>query len=310
MRLSLKALSYFLTAAERGGIARAAEDLHVAPSAVAAAIDQVEQVFALKLVTRTRAKGIRPTATGQILLGKVRHLLEEYDNLIAEGGELRTALSGPLRVGYYAPVAPAFLPAVVAPLIADNPAVSLRLVECDNETAQGGLLNGDFDVILFVAENVKPGIAYESLLRVPPYLLTARDHPLARRRSLAVADLADEPLVLLDRPVVGEYYRSILEQGGVSPRVVASATTTEMVRSLVGRGLGCALLNMRPLADESYAGDRLAGIPIRPQAKPLQLVLGHLQENPRRLVRAFVEQCRLSFAGEAARALIVTSPFR
>ena len=52
MSITLKALQYFTTAVERGSIARAAEDLHVVPSAVSAAIDQVEQAFALKLVQR------------------------------------------------------------------------------------------------------------------------------------------------------------------------------------------------------------------------------------------------------------------
>ena len=306
MRVTLKALQYFLTAVDRGSITRAAETLHVVPSAVSAAIDQIEDAFALNLVTRYPSKGIQPTATGRILLGKIRHLLEEYDNLIAEGGDLRNALSGSLRVGYYAPVAPAFMPRIAGSLMLGNAAVSCRFVECDNESAQAGLLSGAFDVIVFVAEDVKPGIAYETLLDVPPYLLAAGGHRLAKRRSVRLTDLTDEPIVLLDRPVIGAYYRAVLEDGGVTPQVAATADTTEMVRSLVGAGIGCSVLNMRPLTNTSYAGEPLTAIPIRPRARPLRLVLGHLQENPRRLVRAFVEQCRTFFAGPDARHLIVT----
>lgn len=307
MRISLKALRYFMTAVDQGSIARAAEALNVVPSAISAAIDQVEQGFALKLVTRFPAKGIQPTASGRILLGKVRHLLEEYENLLAEGADLRSALTGSLRIGYYAPVAPAFLPAMVAPLLAESPSVSVQLQECDNETAQTGLLAGDFDVILFVAENVRPGIAYRSLLSVPPYALLAAGHRLADKQTIEPGDLEGEPLVLLDRPVVGEYYRGIFETAGVTPRIAATGTTHEMMRALVGAGVGCAILNMRPLTAVSYAGDPLVSLPLISDSRPLQLVLGHLEDNPRRLVRAFIDRCRNYFQSEEARGLVVTA---
>jgi DNA-binding transcriptional LysR family regulator len=307
MQITFKALHYFLTAVDRRSITRAAEELHIVPSAVSAAIDSVEREFGLKLLTRYPSKGIQPTATGQILMGKIRHLLEEYNNLMTEGGDLRTALSGTLHIGYYAPVAPAFMPKIIAPLVQGNPAVSVKFTECNNETAQEGLLNGQFDAILFVAENVKPGISYDVLLELPPYVLAARDHALAGHKTLRLENLADHPLILLDLPVVGEYYRMIFEQAGIEPRVAATATSTEMIRSLVAAGLGYSILSMCPLTDISYGGEQLVTIPIRPKIKPFRFVLGHLRDNQRRLVRAFVDQCRSYFEGDAAQKLIVTA---
>ena len=52
MRLSIKSLHYFLTAAELGSISKAADALNVVPAAVASAIEQVEAEFELKLVQR------------------------------------------------------------------------------------------------------------------------------------------------------------------------------------------------------------------------------------------------------------------
>jgi DNA-binding transcriptional LysR family regulator len=306
MRITLKALQYFLTAVEHESIARAAAQLNVVPSAVSVAIDQVEAEFSLKLVMRYPSKGIKPTATGQILLGKIRHLLEEYDNLLAEGADLSTALVGSLRIGYFARIAPAFIPDIIAPLIKNNAGVTLKCVECNNETAQAGLLNGDFDVVLFFAGNVKPGIATVPLMELSPHLLTGSDHPLAHRKSVRLAELGNHPLILLDLPLNREYYRAILDEAGVEPNIVATATTTEMIRSLVGAGVGCSILHMRPLINMSYAGDALVTIPIKPKVRSLRLVLGHLEGNPRRLVHAFVEQCRQYFQSNAARQLTVT----
>lgn len=306
MPLTLKSLRYFHTAVELESITRAAEKLNVVPSAVSAAIDQIEADFGLTLITRMPSKGIRPTATGKLLLVKVRHLLEEYENLIAEGSDLRTALTGSLKVGYYAPVAPAFLPAITAPLSDGNPSVSLQFHECDNETAQSGLLNGGYDVILFVSEDIKPGIAYETLIDAPPYVLLSRSHKLSKKRMLTPSDLRNEALVLLDRPVAAEYYRGLFEEAGVTPRIAATGTTHEMLRSLVGAGIGCAILNMRPSTDVSYAGEKLCCIPLSPDSRSLQLVLGYLPGNPRRLVKAFIEECRGYFSSSAAQSLIVS----
>lgn len=306
MRLSVKALRYFLVACEQESIARAAEILSVVPSAVSVAIDQVEEAFDLKLVQRYPAKGITPTSTGFKMMQKVRHLIEEYDNLLSEGDELRTALSGSLAIGYYAPIAPAFMPTIVGPLMQQNPDVNLAFTECDNERVQTGLLKGEFDCIVFVAENVRTGIDYETLLEAPPYLLVAADHPLAEQTEVSFADLNELPLVLLDLPFTSEYYRSLLEEHAPKANIVATASTTEMVRSLVGAGVGCSILNMLPATLISYAGDELRAIPFVEGSQSLRLVLGHLGGKQRRLLQVFTEACRGYFAAERAKQLVVT----
>ncbi|MFV2034975.1 MAG: LysR family transcriptional regulator [Halocynthiibacter sp.] len=306
MDTSLKALRYFMAAVNNGSITKASRQMHVVPSAVLAAVNQVEEVFGLKLTTRHRSKGITPTATGQILMTRIQHLLDEYDTLIGEGAEMRTQLTGTLRVGYYAPVAPAFLPGIARGLLADNPRVDIKFTECDNQTAQAGLISGAFDVILCVAESMKPGVTYETLIEVPAYLLVPQNHDFASRDSLSLADLRDENLILLDLPVVSEYYSRVFEDAGVTPRIVSTATTLEMVRSLVGAGLGCSLLHMRPATNVSYSGDTVAGVPLRPPADPLKIVLGHLPDNPRRVVKAFVEDVRDLFSKEDTKRLLVT----
>ena len=305
MRLSIQALRYFLVASDKHSIVQAAKLLNVVPSAISVAIDNVEQAFELKLVHRYPAKGIKPTAAGIKLVQKIRHLVEEYDNLLLEGIELRTALSGSLSIGYYAPIAPAFMPAIVGPLVAQNPDVRLTFTECDNERAQSGLLEGDFDCIVFVAENVRTGIEYETLIQAPPYLLVAADHPLASQKSVTFEAFRGLPLVLLDLPFTSEYYRSLMEEHRLDAHIVATASTTEMVRSLVGAGIGCSILNMCPATAVSYAGDKVCAIPIMPVARPLRLVLGHLGGNRRRLLQVFMASCEAHFAEDTAKRLVV-----
>ena len=307
MRVSLKALNYFLKAVEHGSLAGAAKELNVVPSAISAAIDTVEDEFGLKLVMRYPSRGIQPTASGLVMLGKIRRLIEEYQSLLIEGSDLRTALTGTLRVGYYAPVAPAFMPAIIKPLLSQSSDVSFKFFECNNETAQSGLLSGNFDVILFVAENVKPGIAFETLFEPKAYVLTSARSALAKRESVSMKDLKDEPLVLLDLLVIGEYYRGLFAENDIDPTVVATASTTEMVRSLVGAGIGSSILNMKPRTDLTYAGNGLIALPLDPEVRALKLVLGFVDEKPRRLVSAFVAECRRFFSSDEAQEIVVQS---
>jgi len=305
MTVSIRALQYFLSAAERGSISKAAEALNVVPSAVSNAIELVEAEFEIKLVQRYPAKGIQPTAAGAVMMRKIRHVVEEYDNLLLEGTELRTALSGNISIGYYAPVAPAFIPAIAGSLVRDNPGVTLSLVDGDNARVQTGLLSGDFDVIIFVAENVRTGIVYETLMEAPPYVLAPLGHPICKREVVELDDLSKVPLVVLDLPVIGEYYRSLIDDHIPQAHIVATASTLEMVRSLVSDGVGCSILNMIPFTGVTYTGNEVAAVPIRTTSRPLKLVLGYIDGKPRRLVQAFRDATYQYFGQKAAADLIV-----
>ena len=114
MAISLRAMEYFTTALRHGNIAKAAAELNIAASAVSTAIDQVEASFDLTLVSRQRSRGIKANASGLAVARKCERLLEDYRALLAEGADLKQALSGTLRIGYYAPIAPAFLPGVLS----------------------------------------------------------------------------------------------------------------------------------------------------------------------------------------------------
>ncbi len=299
MDLSLRAMYYVRSAMRAGSIAAAADEMNVAASAVSAALDHAEETFGVALVTRARAKGIAPTSSGHVVLRRIEDLLERYEAMLADGVELRSSLSGLLRIGYYAPVAPAFLPRIVAPLMAANPNLILSLVECDNNAAQSGLLTGSFDVIVFVPDTPAPQIVAEPLIHAPSYCLCPERHRFAAQPAVALAELAAEPLIILDRPVAKTHYLDILERSGRRLNIVATANSTEMVRSLVGEGLGCALLNMRPMIDLSYAGSKTVCVPIGGAQTGLTLSLGHAAGPRRRLVQAFSDACRRFFGSPA-----------
>jgi len=306
MALTLKAMAYFTTALRHGNIAKAADELNIAASAVASAIDQVEAAFDLTLVTRQRSRGIQPTASGTAVARKLERLLEEYHAVLAEGADLRQSLSGTLRIGYYAPIAPAFLPGILATCLPDSNTVDLHLEECDNDSAQEGLLEGRFDIVLFVSEDVRPAIGFDVLVQAPPYCLLPAGHPLADQPAVSLEEIAREPLVVLDRPVAATYYTDLFHKQGRKVHVAAYATSTEMVRNLVGAGLGCAILNMQPRSDVTYSGAQVIARPISDPLPPLTLSIGYDKIRPRALVRHVVDACLAEFRGAGAGKYVIS----
>lgn len=300
MTVSLKAMRYFTVALRHGNISRAATELRIAASAVSAAIDQIEAHFQLKLVTRQRSRGITPTADGQVMLRKFATLLEEFDTVLRDGAELKRSFTGALRVGYYSPVAPTFLPGILSNLMQPRHDLTLHLHEGDNDAVQLGLHRGEYDAILFVSDAAAPWIDHDPLIEAPAYCLLAADHPLAAQPAIHLADLLEEPVITLDRPVVTDYYSRLFDMAGQRPTIVAHANSTEMVRSLVGSGAGCAILNMLPLTDISYAGNRVVARPILDPLPTLTLSVGYNKQAPRRAVTEFVARCQSYFANPGA----------
>jgi len=300
----MRAIRYFNTAIHKGSIALAAGELNVAASAVSAAIDQIEAHFKLKLVNRFRSRGITPTANGKEMSKKFNRLIEEYDAVLAEGADVQGALKGELRIGYYAPVAPSFLPSILADLSGTGTKITFFLEQCNNLRVQEGFLAGDFDVILFISDSALPQIGFDVLVEAPAYCLMSGDHPLVKKASVSLNDIAKHNLIVLNRPVVADYYQRLFQQDDCSPVSVAFCNSTEMVRSMVGAGQGIAVLNMHPLTDVSYAAQKLVARPISDDLPPLTLSIGYDTSNTRRLVKKFTALCRSYFELHGSQHLI------
>lgn len=303
LRLSLRLLRAYAVTVDCGSITGAAEVLNVAPSAVASAVDRVEAEFGATLLVRARARGITATPAGRALAAQIKPLIEAYSDVMQQGYALNQGLRGTLHIGYYAPVAPAFLPHILQKLSNDSPELNFNLQECDNITAQSGLLDGTLDVAIFAGDELLAGVETRPLMDLPPYVLASEGLELSTRSELRLRDLHSAPLVLLDLPVAGAYVRRLLRAAGVTPPIAATCTSVEMVRSLVGAGAGVAVLNMRPRTEQSYGGDMVQALPLT-DGESLHLVTGRAAGTPRRLVQVFQDQLHEWFAGPEARALI------
>lgn len=94
---------------------------------------------------------------------------------------------------------------------------------------------------------------------------------LAGWPGVSLAELAADPMVLLDAPPSSRHTLSLFERAGVEPNVRYRTTDFEVTRSLVGRGLGYSILVQHPAVDRSYEGLEIVSRPLTPAATPLSV---------------------------------------
>ncbi len=293
MRFTLRQLEYFVAAGDSGSVRLAAERVNISQPSVSAAIAHLEDEFGVQLFVRHHAQGLSLTPQGQRLLREARALLAHAEEISAVASELSEGVAGSLAVGFLVSVAPLIIPEVVRGFGAIHERVQLEVVEDHHRGLMDGLRHGRLSAAVTYDLDLPPEATFEPLVALPPYVLLPANHRFAARSSLTLAELADEPYVLLDLPQSREYFLGLFLHERLDPKVVAGSPHTEVVRSLVGAGHGFGLANLRPRNRAALDGSALAYVPLDSRYRPLTLGLATLESarKPRALV-AFEEYCR------------------
>ena len=100
------------------------------------------------------------------------------------------------------------------------------------------------------------------LAELTPYVLLPEGHPLAAAPGIALEELVNEPLVLLDVEPSRDYFLSLFRDAGLEPHIGYRTRSLEMVRGLVGHGLGYSLLATKPANNMTYDGRALVARPL------------------------------------------------
>jgi len=299
---TLVQLRYFAAAARLGSMTAAARELLVSQSAVSTAVSVLEKELGVQLLIRQHARGLALTAAGREFYQELRGFLVHTAELAECAHRAGTEVVGHLTVGCFSTLVPFRIPGLLTAFAAEHPSVQVHVHEGEHAATKRALRSGDCEIALMYGYDLDDDIDREPVDSVPPYVIVAADHPLAQRESRRVrlAELADEPMVLLDLPHTAHYMQSILLESGVRPTVRHRTGGYEAVRSLVAHGLGFALLNQAPAHDMTYSGRSVVALELEDDVVPLEIVLAW----PRgarltRRAQCFAQICRRTSAGRS-----------
>jgi DNA-binding transcriptional LysR family regulator len=293
MRFTLKQIEYFVAAGERGSITFASDKMNISQPSISAAIAHLEAEFGVQLFIRHHAQGLSLTPEGMRLLRDARALLRQAEELQSVAGELSDQVSGPLSIGCLVTVYPLLVPELVHSFRKRYASARVHAVASDQSGLFERLRSGEITIAVTYDMSVPADLEFEPLAQLPPFAFVAAGHPLARHRRLSLRALAEEPFLLLDLPHSREYFLALFRQLGLAPRMAGRFEHMDVIRSLVARGDGFGLANIKPRMRSSLDGRRLAYLDLQDEFPPLILGLASVRGmHHTRTAEAFLGLCR------------------
>lgn len=254
MRTFRRSIHYFERVAQSGSVRAAAEALHIAPSAVSRAVQQLEDELGVPLFDRT-SRGLQLTAAGETLLGYLRRWERESEQLgdavrSLSGVRLETIRVATVEVGSYE-----LAPQAIAQVRRRVPGLRAELQIGDTAQVLESIANGSADV--GIAINMPKTVPARSLWTManPLGLVVPTAHRLARRRTVRLAECLGEPLVLPEEPLAARASLRLALEAAGPHRLAASSNRIVGIKAMVRAGMGPAFLIRLDVAAEVRSGE-------------------------------------------------------
>lgn len=304
--LDSRRLQVLATVVEAGSITAAANVLGYTASAVSQNITALERDSGVALLEKA-GRGIRPTQAGLLLAEHATGVIARLHEAEAALKALRAGEAGRLRLAAFSTAGASLVPKAMSRFRAVNRAVELDLAVAEDDEAIALLRAGRIDLAIVAYDDavadVTDDLERTHVLTDPFRVIVPRDHRLAGRRTIALADLADEPWVATAsaRCSAQEVVVNACAGVGVTPRFAIEAEEFATAVGFVGAGLGVTLV---PLLALGALPDSVRVRPVRgkePTREVYAISRRSNADDPKvaAMVRALSESAR-SFAPGAA----------
>jgi DNA-binding transcriptional LysR family regulator len=243
--LDVRRMRVLREVAVRGSFSAAAESLSFTQSAISQQIAALERETGTTLVRRN-ARGVRLTEAGEALVRHTEAILARLSEAEAELEAIAGLRGGRLRLAAFESSAATLMPLAIAAFRASHPGIELTMMAGEPEETMPLLKAGELDLALGYDSRIRgevDGLARMHLISDPMFLVMATDHPLAHRRNVKLADLADDAWIagsidcecnrLLNRACA---------VAGFEPRIAFQTDDYTAIQGFVAAGVGVALI--------------------------------------------------------------------
>ena len=271
--MNLRDLRYLIALAELRHFGKAAEACFVSQPTLSTQIRKLEEELGVVLVERAPRK-LMLTAAGQDVVLRARRIVAEVEQMKESARRSQDPEAGSLRLGVFPTLGPYLLPHVVPQLRERFPQLELLLIEEKSDVLLARLREGKLDATLLALPLHDDQLHAEWLFDEPFVLAAPRQHALASRTSLAMAELSDETLLLLeDGHCLREQALDVCRLSGAQERTGFRATSLETLRQMVAAGVGVTLLPALSVHAPIVQPDNIRLVPFTTPAPSRQIAL-------------------------------------
>ncbi len=252
-QMSLRQLQVFEAIARHASFTRAAEELHLTQPTVSAQIRNLADTVGQPLFEQI-GKKIHITATGRALYKACREVFDALARFEMETADMKGLKHGQLRLAVVT-TAKYFVPRALGPFCQRYPGVDVTLKVTNRERVLERLLENEDDLYIF--GQPPAGIDVEAIpfLRNPLVVIASPDHPLAKKRRIPIARIAQEKFLVRE---LGSGTRLAAErlfaEFGLKVPVKMELGSNEAIKQGVAGGLGLSILSHHTLFMEEQGG--------------------------------------------------------
>jgi len=298
--MELRHLRYFVAVAETENVTRAAARLHVSQPALSRQIQDLEEEIGFPLLFRG-ARSVRLTEAGRVFLGEARAVLQRAVTAVETARAAAGGQGGEIHVGYSPSLTVQILPQALRAFQNDYPGVRVVLYDLAAGEMLDKMRAGKLDVALLplLPEKSFRGLRVDELARYAQCIAVSPRHPLARRKTVSLAAVAREPLIVYSRAEYPEYHEllgALLATVGGKPQIAEEHEGVTSLVAAVEAGQGIALV---PSCLACMVGPRLRIIPLEPALESLIVVAASRADRLIETVKKFIAGAVLSLTANA-----------
>ena len=238
-----KQLRAFVATVKLGTLSRAAEALYLSQPSVSLQLQALERELGATLLERRRRR-INLTDAGEALYELARPLVEGWENLDRDfQARVQGLQAGKLVIAAGTSTIAYLLPELVRRYRERYPAVHLQLANVTGKDGLAMLREDKADFAVGSMLDVPNDIAWEPLRHYDPMLIAPRNHPLAEKAEVALADLSPYGLILPPQRL--STYRQVdlvFQQNQVPYKVAIEVGGWDVIKEYVAMGLGISIV--------------------------------------------------------------------
>ena len=268
--MELYQIRSFIAVAATKNLTRAAEKLHISPSALSTQIRTLEQSLETSLFSRT-AKGMLLTPEGERLLLHARKLVHCADALACKARELKQSGAGTMKIGINTDPGLLRISEISTRFSAQMPGIRTIFIEIQSFEALERLHNRKIDAGFVFGKVQDPLVHFLCIATVavcaviPASLAGGNPH-------MSIAELSNLPWLWSSHQCPFHVaFGAILQNQGIEVAPVADAVDEDIVKELVKAGTGVGLMREDEGMDLERSGHALVWKGIKMQI-PLNIL--------------------------------------
>jgi LysR family nitrogen assimilation transcriptional regulator len=246
--MQFRQLRYFVKIVDAGSFSRAASVVHVAQPALSQQIAELEERLGVMLLQRS-ARGVRPTAAGEILYREASAILRQLDQLPRAIRPSSAEPEGMVSLGFVSSLASKLVGGILEECRASLPKVTIRVSDADSLGLESRIAAGLVDLAILYEDEFTTALTRQPLFRQKLYLISLESLP-GQANVISLGRIAEMPLVLPGRT---NGRRVLIERvfadANLKPDIALEADSLASEMWAVRNKIGCTILPVGDMSD-------------------------------------------------------------